>query len=281
MIRGAIENVSRNRASGWIWSAEADLRGRQVLAFLDDTCIGAGVVESFRPDLKDAGLGDGVAGYDFEIACPSTADAVRVTVRLEGSDAVLLQRRSRVGGLAAAAAGRPGAARQPLALASLQWMRSRGWLSQADFDFLRFFRRFGVHDRTLVEPRERPEGAAPVLTDPAEVARHLLELHRLEPVEIARTPVPTLRDYRLLAERVEAKAGPGAALALWSPLRGRLSVIEESHRRQDVLLAEEGPPPGIEHEVDADRLLLLDARCALAPGTAFPAGGLEVFHPAL
>jgi hypothetical protein len=134
MIRGAIESVSHNRTYGWIWSPEASLRGRTVLAFLDDECIGGGKIDGFRKDLKDAGLGDGYAGFNFNLTYANQADAPRVTVRLEGSDFALVQAGSRI-----ALPGRGASVGRQMDLASLQWMRARGWLGQADFDFLRFF----------------------------------------------------------------------------------------------------------------------------------------------
>ena len=96
MIRGAIESVTRNRVFGWIWSPDFALNGRTVLAFLDDVCIGAGKIDGFRQDLKDAGLGDGQAGFNFNLTYPNHLDAPRVVVKIEGSDVVLVQRRARI-----------------------------------------------------------------------------------------------------------------------------------------------------------------------------------------
>jgi hypothetical protein len=281
MIRGAIDSVSRNKLYGWVWSPDVDLRGRKVLAFLDEACIGAGAVEDFRPDLKDAGLGDGIAGYNFNLTYANPADAPRIVVRLEGSDAVLIQKRSRVMPNSAGNPARGPASRQQASLASLQWMRGRGWISQSDFDFLRFFRQLGVYDRTLVVPSERPDKPEVALHDPAEMALFLLQLHRMEEVEMKRETVPTIRDYRVLAERIEAKGGPGAVLAVWSRSRGRVPVIEESHRHDDLIGEGGEPPPGADYAIGPDRLLFLDGRCALGRGAGFPQAGADVFYLAV
>jgi hypothetical protein len=279
MIRGAIENVSRNRVYGWVWSPAAPVAGRRVLAFLDEACIGAGEVGDFRPDLKDAGLGDGMAGFNFDLTYPNPADAPRVVVRLEGSDAVLIQRRSRVmppGAVASGSApGRQG--RQPQSLSSLQWMRARGWLSQSDFDFLRFFRQIGVYDRSLVVPQERPDRGEPTRLDPSETARQLLLLHRMDEAEVKQETLAAPRDWRRLAEQQELATGPGAVVALWSRGRGRLPVIEGSHLQAGIVAADAEPPPGMDYALGPDRLLFLDARCALGPGAAFPEGGVEAY----
>jgi hypothetical protein len=276
MIRGAIENVSRNRVFGWVWSPEGKVEGRTVLAFLDEACVGAGKVEGFRQDLKDAGLGDGIAGFNFDITYPNPADAPRVVVKLEGSDAVLIQRRSRV--MPPGAAGGPQrAARQQTSLSSLQWMRARGWLSQSDYDFLRFFRQLGVYDRSLVVPQERPDRTAPELLDAFETARSLLLLQRMDEAEVRRERLAAPRDWRRLAEAQEAACGPGAVIALWSAERGRLPVVEASHTLAGQVTADAEAPPGVDYALGPDRLLFLDARCVLGPGASFPAGGAEAY----
>jgi hypothetical protein len=275
MIRGAIENVTRNRLHGWIWSPDAPVSGRTVLAFLDDACIGAGKVEEFRPDLKAAGLGDGIAGFNFNLTYPNPADAPRVVVRLDGSDAVLLQRRARVMPTGQAAAPRPQRA-QP-ALSMLRWMRARGWLTQSDYDFLRFFRQLGVYERSLVMPRERPDATETRLREPQDLAASLLQLHRMEEVELKRESLAAPRDWRRMAEQQETLAGPGAAVALWCPVRARIPVVERSHIEDGLVAPDAPPPPTADYAIGPDRLLFLDARCALGAGASFPAEGLEAY----
>jgi hypothetical protein len=276
MIRGAIENVTRNRVYGWIWSPDAVLAGRTVLAFLDDVCIGAGKIEEVRQDLKDAGLGDGRAGFNFDLTYPNPVDAPRVVVKLEGSDALLMQRRSRVMPPGAGATpARP--VRQPPTLSSLQWMRARGWLSQSDYDFLRFFRQLGVYERSLVVPQERPERSEPQLSDPSETAKNLLMLHRMEEGEVRREALAAPRDWRRMAETQEAASGPGVMLALWSRNRAKLPVVEGSHLQGSLVAPDAEPPSGVDYAIGPDRLLFLDGRCVLGPAANFPLGGVEVF----
>jgi hypothetical protein len=280
MIRGAIENVTRNRVYGWIWSPETPLSGRTVLAFLDDTCIGSGKLGDFRQDLKDAGLGDGQAGFNFDLTYPNPADGPRVVIKLEGSDVVLMQRRSRVALPGATGAAPARAARQLPALSSLQWMRARGWLSQSDYDFLRFFRQLGVYERSLVLPQERPDRGEPQLLDPAETARSLLMLHRMEEAEVRQEALAAPRDWRRLAESQEAANGPGAMLAIWSRSRARVPVVEGSHVQGALVAPDAEPPPGVDYAIGPDRLLFLDARCALGAAATFPPGGVEAFFVA-
>ncbi|WP_372623530.1 hypothetical protein [Falsiroseomonas sp.] len=285
MIRGAIENVTRNRVYGWLWSPDVKLVGRTVLAFLDDACVGAGKIEGFRQDLKDAGLGDGQAGFNFDLSYPNPADAPRVTVKLEGSDVMLVQRRSRIGAPGAGAAPAR-ATRQGPSLTSLQWMRARGWLSQSDYDFLRFFRQLGVYERSLVVPQERadrvpqerPERTEQQLLDVAETARGMLMMQRMEEAELRREALAAPRDWRRLAEQHEAAAGPGAMFALWSRNRARIPVVEGSHLQASLVAPDAEPPAGVDYAIGPDRLLFLDGRCALGPAAAFPPGGLEVFY---
>ncbi len=97
MIRGAIEWAGAGSIRGWIFSPEAGLRGRTLLAFLDGQCVGAGEIGLFREDIRDAGLGDGYSGFEFDIVLDDPADAPRVVVALDWCDAVLMQRNARVG----------------------------------------------------------------------------------------------------------------------------------------------------------------------------------------
>ena len=91
MIRGAIEIADPKRVVGWMVSSAASLRGKTVLAFSGEQCVGSGMVEVFRGDLLRANLGDGYAGFDFPIALLPDQDAASVVVRLENSDAAILQ----------------------------------------------------------------------------------------------------------------------------------------------------------------------------------------------
>lgn len=107
MLRGAIERVSEEGICGWLWCSDAALRGKTVLAFLDDECLGAGSIDLFRQDILDAGLGDGYAGFHFDLTYPGPDEARRVVVKLECSDLVLMQQGARV-----AAPARPSRARE-------------------------------------------------------------------------------------------------------------------------------------------------------------------------
>lgn len=277
MIRGAIENVTRNRIYGWIWSPDASTAGRTVLAFLDDTCIGSGRIEDFRQDLKDAGLGDGKAGFNFNLTYPNPTDAPRVIVKLEGSDAVLVQKRSKIMPPGAALTRTAAHNRGGPSPASLNWMRARGWISQSDYDYMRFFRQLGVYDRSLIIPPEQP-GQAAAMHDATEMARHMLQLHRLEDVEVKRDLVVSPRDYRTLAEKQELALGPGAVLALWAKARGRVPLVEGSHTQEALVSPDADAAAAVDYAIGPDRLLMLDARTALGPGAAFPSGGAEVFY---
>ncbi|MGG5820922.1 hypothetical protein [Falsiroseomonas sp. HW251] len=266
-MRGAIEGVTRNRIHGWIVSPDAPLAGRTVLAFLDEACIGAGKVEGVRRDLQEAGLGDGIAGFDFEIAYPNPADAARVTIRLEGSDAAILLPRARVMPPGSSNALKP--ARYRPSLTSLQWMRARGWLTRAEFEFLRVFRQVGACQRAL------PPGLSS--SDAADAARSLLLLERMDEGALRRDTVMTPREWRNLAEDQELADGPGAVIALWSATGAMLPIIEGSHLKPPVLGVDSNPPT-VPHAVGPDRLLFMDARTLLGPETRFPEGGLDAFY---
>src|SRR5438067_13797821 len=105
MLRGAIDLTTPDMIGGWIYSEAFGVRGLPVLAFLDDICVGAGKVTEFRRDLAEAGLGDGYLGFKFHISVSSPEDVRRVVVKLESSDALLVQQGSRIIGAEAVASG--------------------------------------------------------------------------------------------------------------------------------------------------------------------------------
>jgi len=98
MIRGAIEVATPAVVSGWIYCKTATLRDQLVLAFVGSRCVGSGRVEIYRKDLSDAKLGDGYGGFHFPIALQEGEVPASVVVRLQDSDASLIQAKSRVVG---------------------------------------------------------------------------------------------------------------------------------------------------------------------------------------
>ena len=149
MIRGAIDSVTPSEISGWLYGGELNLRGRRVLAYFEQICIGAGEVKEFRQDLADAGLGDGFHGFRFDITAPDKSRLGSIVVRLDGDDATILQKDSRVIGRfdPPEISSRVGAIldRGP----TLQWMRTRGWLDQSQYDFLWYLDQLGAYNRML------------------------------------------------------------------------------------------------------------------------------------
>jgi hypothetical protein len=271
MLRGALESVSSGVVSGWIYSPVGTVRDGLMLAFLDTTCVGAGRVEIFRQDLADAGLGDGYLGFSFPVTLTSGTDAQRLVVRLDGSDTVLLHRDSRVG--QGGAAPRPAAAAATAGnypIPTLQWMRARGWLDQAEYDFLRYFRQLGVYDRALTGRVERGEEAETLTADPALLAHDMLSLLAMGEVEIGDRQVTSAEEIR---ELHSAGIARDAVVALWSPHRGRLDVVEGSHQRAEAAPA----AAAVDYPLGPERLLFLDTRLAFGERSALPMEGLRAF----
>lgn len=277
MIKGNIEVISDDHVSGWIYVQGQEMRGQTILAFLDEECIGAGKISIFRQDLADAGLGDGVLGFDIPVRVPAAADRPRVTVRLDGSDAILLQHGVKVGGSPAQSAKPafecPG---RSLPAASLQWMLARGWLQQADYDFLKFFGRMGVYDRTLRLPRSHGEAADPGWQDPALVARDLLGLWAMRDVEVLKRQVRPQDDLAGTIKMHIEKADILPIYALWGADRGKIAVAEGSHVRNgdeavsaDILF--------IDYPLGPDRLLVLEGNISIRKLEGLPQAGVILY----
>lgn len=101
VIRGHIEVATHEVVQGWIYDSDGRTRNKVVLAFSGADCVGSGKVDIYRPDLRDAGLGDGYLGFSFGVTLDPAAVGSMV-VRFDGSDAVLLQ-----AGAVVSAAGTP------------------------------------------------------------------------------------------------------------------------------------------------------------------------------
>ncbi|MFZ4407539.1 MAG: hypothetical protein ACOYOH_09365 [Paracraurococcus sp.] len=276
MIRGNVDNVTETSIAGWVYADTASVRDRMVLAFVGDQCVGAGRVEHFRQDLADAGLTDGVLGFDFPILLAAADDRPRVTVRLEGSDAVLLQPGSCVA--SRDDAGRAGSTVQhaPRSLSSLQWMRMRGWLHQSEYDFLKYIDQLGVYERTLRHPKWVGDVNEPVNLDPAAVALELLQLYHLDDVALETQRIDSVHDLPAFAQRRPANTGFQAVVALWSAERTRIGVVEGSHRQAGAP-GTAAPGAAIDYHLGPDHLLVVDPRCTVMSRGVAPAGGIAVF----
>jgi hypothetical protein len=255
MVRGAIEFCTSDQIGGWIYSEASRIRGSTVLAFVDDVCIGAGHVDQFRQDLLDAGLGDGHLGFLFHISAPTPDDISRVYVKLEGSDFALLQAGSKL-----SASVNDSNVIVPPSLrseASLEWMRQRNWLTDFDFDFLKNLNLFGVYDVPLrsASALDSKNGNSPI--SPDIVAANALQLLCLEEVSLEETTMAA-SDLVNMQSRHDS-ASHHAVVALWSPQRSKVLVLEGSHRDypQDENYSLKG---AMHYMVAPDRLLFLDRR---------------------
>ncbi|MET0258233.1 MAG: hypothetical protein ABW179_06590 [Methylobacterium sp.] len=258
MIRGSIEFATTDLIQGWIHTADGRVRDHTLLAFHGEQCVGAGKVSVFRGDLADAGIGDGHLGFSFPISVP--ADQVgSVVLKLEGSDAMLVQ-----GGAVVSCAGAvaSGLSRHEVRerLASLKWALKHGRIAQGDFDFQRILWSFGVYERGLLR---RNAGDDTVVADkPAAIAAMLLESYAGTDVRVGSVTVRSASEFAAEIARVAARPGGLPVVALHAAGRAMLRVAEGSH------VEESGPdaPRAAAHTdypLSSDHLLMLDARAGV------------------
>ncbi len=276
MMKGSIEAITHDSISGWIYVAGQELRDKLVLAFIDLECVGAGKVSVFRQDLADAGLGDGFLGFHFPINVGSTSDLPRVIVRLDGSDAIFVQRDASIGvhqpPNEREAIDRPGAS---LSAGSLQWMLARGWLTQADHDFLKFFGRMGIYDRSLRVPRSVGETTEAARQDPALAVRDQLALWAMREIETIKRQVRPQDDLVTIVDKCILEPDVLPIYAVWSAERGKLGVAEGSHNlRADDIAGQR--LPFIDYPFGPDRVVLLHAKTVVRAPVALPQGGVVV-----
>lgn len=258
MIKGAIEEVTPQLVSGWIYSKQTPLRDALILAFSDGVCVGTGRIDRFRQDLADAGLDDGYLGYSFSISLPDGADLASVVVRLDGAEAVLLQRNSRVGG--------PQTSSHPKELGiddmlrRIRWLRRRNIIAGAEYDFLRGLARFGVYevpiDLNPTVPQQAPEDAA------AALGKKLLELTVLNEVTLK---VDRVSEVDNMLQAIRGGADPASGtnhVILWSPVPTRVGVVEGGHLSGSGVSDVAG---AVDYHLDPSNILVLYSGCAVVP----------------
>ena len=277
MLRGAIDLTSPDMIGGWIYSEAFGVRSLPVLAFLDDVCVGAGKITEFRRDLADAGLGDGYLGFKFRISVNAPEDAKRVVVKLEGSDALLLQQGSKIAAVDTIAAGaqpRPPTRR----INCLRWMREREWLSQAEYDFLTLIDQAGVYDRMLDAAKSAKASVAE--TRPAAAAADLLSLYQMEDMAVQQEHIEAVSDLPGFFSASAPKDGSDFVVALWTEGNARIGVAEGSHLTPRA--GTEGPAPDpaefVSYRLSPDRLLFLNSRCSTEARSLAPQQGIQIFY---
>jgi hypothetical protein len=260
VLKGAIDHVASGEVGGWIHSESKSLRDCKVLAFLNDKCIGGGQVDIYREDLADAGLGDGYVGFRFPVTLSSPADFPVVVVKLEGSDAWIVQRTARVIDRGSIASPTSLSVRSA---ASVEWMRGRGWLDQPEYDFLRLMQRFGVYDLNLRDgkPEEQRNGTG--VRDPMEATKEMFDL--LCAADSTVTTETFFGPEVQLEEMVKSfrRGAIEPIISLWGPQAGTISVVEGSNQDLDSEMSKAGLDGAVAYRIGPDRLLFLDLRCRL------------------
>lgn len=260
MFRGNIDFASRTRIEGWVYCSRWSLVGARVHAFIDDECVGSGIVELFRRDLVEAGVGDGMGGFNFAISLDEDQDPRRLHIRVEDGNAIVRQPGSQL----CSDRGDVGV-RNRLSPTRLDWMLERGWMSPGQHRVLSALGEFGV-------ARER---LGPITgEDPAMAARSALEGSRdtfelLFLSGVSMTIRPDLTQADLGKEcRALRRAFPDGppVIAICAPAASSLMIVEASHL-QDPPMRSGG---GVEYEFGPDQLLWLNLECAIHA----PTGGL-------
>jgi hypothetical protein len=270
--------VTPHEISGWLYGGDHDLRGRKVLAMLEQTCVGAGEIKEFRQDLADAGLGDGFHGFRFEITPPERKRLGSIVIRLEGDETIMIQGDSRIVGRFDPPEPTAGFAGQRDRGPLLQWMRARQWLDQMQFDFLWYLDQLGIYSRVLTGE----EQAQLAERDEDSIADELLELYHMAEIVRARDMVQTSDQFDQLLRRTVLTETLEPVVAVWAATPGRIRAIEGSHR--DTSLRRGGATDGApftNYVIGRNTLLFVNARCEIEGiqgalnATVFRASGLR------
>lgn len=269
MLIGAVENVTPEEVSGWMYSRAADLHGSLALAFVDGECVGSGRVELFRQDLADAGLSHGKLGFHFPISLPAEEAARRVVVGLERCEAVFLQRGSKVVGQppdeerALVGGELPGAE-------TVAWLRARGAVSEAEADFLGRLGEFGAAEWPL-RPPGRGEGKDRTAAR-QEAASAIVQLCGLAGARAARAEFAGAEEFAAALDDAEQPLSRAGLLVFAADKPLALSVVEGSHRTPRRALIADALDRGIRYAAEPSSLLAVHGRCAFRLERPAPKG---------
>jgi hypothetical protein len=257
MIRGNIEVATPELIQGWIHLETGPVRDRTVLAVCDNECIGSGPVNVFREDLARAGLGDGYLGFTIPVSIAE--DAVgSVVVKLDGSDAVLLQSGAYIANTGLA--GRK-LKRQTVAgrMASLKWALKHGRISQSDFDFQRVLWSLGAYERGLVHRNTGDD--TPTLQDPNVACAALFESYAAQNVDVTMSKVRDPADFKLQLNLVAANPRLLPLVAVFTKDVATIRLIEGSHVSGSMLpLDSDGKPESASYDLSGENVLILESR---------------------
>jgi hypothetical protein len=256
MLKGAIDQVHFQRVGGWIHSEQGSVRGATVLAFVDDRCVGAGTVDLFRPDLEEAGLGDGYLGFSFPISLPDASEIGKLAVKLENSDAVLLPRSARI----KTPTRFESFQRIRHSVPSIDWMRSLGWVNTLEYTFLKYVLQLGIFEYSLVKPKATDETSHDLI-DANKIATEYLRLISLSPSPVTTLTLNMAAAMDIRAAVTNAIDGPIPVVGILAARACSVSIIEGSH--EDAIL----PPTtdgAISYSLGPDRLVFLNLLCAFS-----------------
>lgn len=253
MLKGSIDSVHHERVGGWIHSDKADLREATILAFVDDRCVGAGQVGVFRQDLRDANVGDGYSGFSFPISLAEPTDADRLYVKLEGSDAILIPRNAKIE--VPDRASMFGSSIHDDN--SIEWMRSRGWLANEDYNFLKYVTQMGVYDLSLIEPRSKERPTSAMLEYKA-AGQTLLSLLTLSANGIEVLSCSVKRPDELIKQITTRLPRALPVVAIYTAQPSMVAVVEGSHKDR----SNTSTDGAISYSTGPDRLLFLNLLCA-------------------
>jgi glycosyltransferase involved in cell wall biosynthesis/GT2 family glycosyltransferase len=92
VMQGHLDGVTKDgRISGWCWYPDDALAHVRLQILVDDEVVGVTTANGFRPDLQQAGIGDGTHGFSFALpwSVLQTKGTLQIVVRDEATLATL------------------------------------------------------------------------------------------------------------------------------------------------------------------------------------------------
>jgi hypothetical protein len=74
VLNGSVDYVASHQALGWVWDSAAPWRRLNVVALNDTIAVSAMVANLYRPDIAQAGIGDGHYAFDLRFSPDATIE---------------------------------------------------------------------------------------------------------------------------------------------------------------------------------------------------------------
>jgi hypothetical protein len=244
MIKGNIDFISQSSVRGWIHIPSLSYTGIEIGAYVKNHCVGRGLVDVYRQDLAEIGLGNGWSGFDFKINVFNRSDLLVLDIRIDNCDFVLLPSSNLL---------LPFNKKSRIELINLRddtlWLRANGILSEYQFNIIRILWKFGVcniklkifdlyRESILSNDIDLIQSSFQILIDSNTITllNKVFEFFTRKKNEVNCLHISSQVEWNIVIDALRLDSlGSPPIVAIWSIESFFLQVLESTHASNEVL----------------------------------------------